>query len=104
MIAVAIFFAMVGKDILVAGSVGISWYFRDLVKDKRPSLETLISFNVVWKWFTVLYYLIVAALALHFMGELYRLGPGLFVLIFMFPIAIAWIRYDWLLFKNLENT
>lgn len=99
----AVLLMAVGLDIPAAVLAAIAQYFRNLVRDRKPQLEELISFHPMWKSFTVAYYLVVAALALHFMGELHRLSVGLSVLLTIFPLAVAWIRYDWLLYRNLKS-
>ena len=100
---VAIIFAVLNQILLACFVGGVSQYYRDLIDDKKPSLEKLISFHIIWKWFSVVYYITASALSLYYMTELKNIGAAQFVLLIMFPIIPPWFRYDYLLFKKMQN-
>jgi hypothetical protein len=103
LVALGVALVAAGVDVPAVVLIGIAQYFRNMIGDEKPRLEEVISFHPAWKWFTVAYYLVVAGLALHFMSELHRLSVGVSVLVFVFPLAVAWIRYDWLLYQQLKS-
>lgn len=81
---------------------GLAQYYRSKVDDKWPSFEELISFHPLWKWFTVIYFLLVSAFSLHYIYELSQLnrfyGFVYFALAIFLPIIVPVARHDYLLY------
>ena len=81
---------------------GGAGYYRNKIKDDKPTLEELVGFSPVWKWFSVVYMLGLSALSLHFLSELSEaltvVNPIIFVAVTFFPILVPWMRYEYSLY------
>jgi len=83
---------------------GGAGYYRNKIKDDKPSLDELLGFIPLWKWFSVVYMLALSALSLHFISELSEaltvVNPVIVMAIIFFPILVPWIRYEYLLYNK----
>ena len=83
---------------------GGAGYYRNKIKDDKPSLDELVGFIPLWKWFSVVYMLVLSALSLHYLSELSAaltvVNPVIVMVITFFPILVPWIRYEYLLYSK----
>lgn len=92
-----------GMDILMLMVGGLAQYVRNRVQDEKPSIDDLISFHTVYRRFALTYYIVFLVLGFFFMGKLDKYPNLVLLLIILFPLAVAWIRHDWLLYRKLSG-